>query len=86
MSSRSSTTTSNAAGSNMGFLRVRCDTRYSKRLVAFSWPYRIAIGPQQGRKVFTLQTLPACEPEDQFAANVGQVPVSRSTPGWRRGG
>ena len=26
--------------------------------------YRIAMGPQTGRKVFTLQTLPACDPED----------------------
>ena len=28
--------------------------------------YRIAMGSQAGRKVFTLQTLPACEP-DEFA-------------------
>jgi len=26
--------------------------------------YRIAVGPQAGRKVFTLQTLPTCEPDD----------------------
>ena len=26
--------------------------------------YRIAVGPQQGRKVFTLKTLPACDPDD----------------------
>ena len=26
--------------------------------------YRIAMGPQTGRKVFTLQTLPACDPDD----------------------
>jgi len=26
--------------------------------------YRIAMGPQTGRKVFTLQTLPACDPND----------------------
>ena len=26
--------------------------------------YRIAVGPHQGRKVFTLQTLPACDPDD----------------------
>jgi len=33
--------------------------------------YRIAVGPQQGRKVFTLQTLPACdEPVDD---GVGKV-------------
>jgi hypothetical protein len=35
--------------------------------------YRIAVGPQQGRKVFTLQTLPACDPEDQFGDTVGKV-------------
>jgi hypothetical protein len=33
--------------------------------------YRIAVGPQAGRKVFTLQTLPACE--DQFGDTVGKV-------------
>jgi hypothetical protein len=34
--------------------------------------YRIAIGPQQGRKVFTLQTLPDCG-DDPFASTVGKV-------------
>jgi hypothetical protein len=29
--------------------------------------YRIAIGQQQGRKVFTLQTIPAWEDDDRFA-------------------
>jgi len=33
--------------------------------------YRIAVGPQTGCKVFTLQTLPACE--DQFGNTVGKV-------------
>jgi ribosomal protein S27E len=32
--------------------------------------YRIALGPQQGRKVFTLQTLPACE--DDIRSTVGR--------------
>ena len=32
-----------------------------KQLQGASITYRIAVGPQQGRKVFTLQTLPACE-------------------------
>jgi len=32
--------------------------------------YRIALGPQQGRKVFTLQTLPACE--DDLPSTVGK--------------
>ena len=35
--------------------------------------YRIAVGPQAGRKVFTLQTLPVCDPEDPFGNTVGQV-------------
>jgi hypothetical protein len=30
------------------------------QLLGSSVTYRIAIGPRQGRKVFTLQTLPAC--------------------------
>jgi hypothetical protein len=34
--------------------------------------YRIANGPQQGRKVFTLQTLPDCG-DDPFASAVGKV-------------
>jgi hypothetical protein len=29
--------------------------------------YRVAIGPQQGRKVFMLQTIPAWEEDDRFA-------------------
>ena len=35
--------------------------------------YRIAVGPQAGRKVFTLQTLPACDPEELFGDTVGKV-------------
>lgn len=31
------------------------------QLLGHSVTYRIAVGPQQGRKVFTLQMLPACE-------------------------
>ena len=41
-------------------------------LLGSSITYRIAVGPQQGRKVFTLQTLPDCE-DDQFAPRVGNV-------------
>ena len=33
-------------------------------LQGHSITYRIAVGPHQGRKVFTLQTLPACDPDD----------------------
>ncbi len=43
------------------------------RLLGHSITYRIAVGPQQGRKVFTLQTLPACDPEDQFGDAPGNV-------------
>ena len=32
-------------------------------LLGSSVTYRIAIGPQQGHKVFTLQTLPDCRPD-----------------------
>ena len=35
--------------------------------------YRIAVGPQQGRKVFTLQTLPAREPYESFTDGLGKV-------------
>ena len=42
------------------------------QLLGHSITYRVAVGPQAGRKVFTLQTLPACEP-DEFADTVGKV-------------
>jgi hypothetical protein len=41
------------------------------QLLGSSITYRIAVGPQQGRKVFTLQTLPGCE--EPFDAGVGKV-------------
>ena len=41
------------------------------QLLGSSITYRIAVGPQQGRKVFTLQTLPACE--EPFDVEVGTV-------------
>ena len=31
------------------------------------------MGPQRGRKIFTLQTLPPCEPEDRLSGTLGQV-------------
>lgn len=44
------------------------------QLQGHSITYRIAVGPQQGRKVFTLQTIPAWEDEDDFGNNqVGKV-------------
>ena len=41
------------------------------QLLGSSITYRIAVGPQQGRKVFTLQRLPACG--EPFDAGVGKV-------------
>jgi len=58
-----------------GFFRQMAARSQGQRIAGpghHSIRHRIAIGPQQGRKVFTLQPLPACEPEDQFAATVGQ--------------
>ena len=42
-----------------------------EQLLSSSNTYRIAVGPQQGRKVFTLQTLPAND--DAFDGGVGKV-------------
>ena len=42
------------------------------QVLGHSITYRIAVGPQAGRKVFTLQTLPACEPDD-YADSAGKV-------------
>jgi hypothetical protein len=41
-------------------------------LLGSSITYRIAMGPQQGRKVFILQTLPDCG-DEQFSPRVGNV-------------
>jgi len=35
--------------------------------------YRIAVGPQAGRKVFTIQTLPAGDPDDPCGNTVAKV-------------
>ena len=43
------------------------------QLRGHSITYRIAVGPQAGRKVFTLQTLPAGEPEENFTDTVGKL-------------
>lgn len=43
------------------------------QLLGHSITYRIAIGPQAGRKVFTLQTLSACALEDEFGDMVGKA-------------
>jgi hypothetical protein len=44
----------------------------SNQLLGSSITYRIAVGPQQGRKVMTLQTLPDCG-DDPFTTRVGNV-------------
>ncbi len=44
----------------------------SHHLLSHSITYRVAMGPQQGRKVFTLQTLPDCG-DDPFVATVGKA-------------
>jgi hypothetical protein len=41
------------------------------QLLGHSITYRFALGPQQDRKVFTLQTLPAWD--DSFGEEVGKV-------------
>ena len=43
------------------------------QLLGSSITYRIAVGPQQGRKVFKLQTLPDCESDNPFSSSVGEV-------------
>ena len=42
-------------------------------LLEHSITYRITVGPQAGRKVFTLQALLACDPVDQFGDTVGKA-------------
>ena len=44
------------------------------QLLGHSFIYRIAVGPQAGRKVLSLQTLPPCEPDD-YADSAGIVSV-----------
>lgn len=43
------------------------------QLLGSSITYRIAMGPQQGRKVFTLQTLPDCESDSPLSSSVGET-------------
>jgi len=45
----------------------------SNQLLGSSITYRIAVGPQQGRKVFTLQTLPNLEAANPFSGSVGEA-------------
>ena len=50
-----------------------------QQVLSCSVTYRIATGPQQGRKVFTLQTIPAREEDDRFV-RVAEEPVSACMP------
>ena len=43
------------------------------QLLGHSITYRIAVGSQADRKVFTLQTLPARDPDGDFTATLGEV-------------
>ena len=43
------------------------------QLLESSITYRIAVGPQQGRKVFTLQTLPDCGSENLPSISLGET-------------
>jgi hypothetical protein len=43
------------------------------QLRGHSITYRIAVGPQAGRKVFSLQTLPASDPQEALTETVGKV-------------
>ena len=45
-----------------------------QQVLGCSVRYRIAIGPQQGRKVFTPQTIPAWEEDDRSAQSVEVKP------------
>jgi hypothetical protein len=60
------------------------DAEPMDQLLGHSITYRIAVGRQQGRKVFTLQTLPAGD--EPFGDSVGQVAgFSLAKPGWLPG-
>jgi len=45
----------------------------TNQLLGSSVTYRIAVGPQQGRRVFTLQTLPDLETDSCFSCSAGEV-------------
>ena len=57
-----------------GYLAVPAeDEGPMDQLRGHSITYRIAVGPQVGRKVFTLQTLPAGDPPERPTDTVGKV-------------
>jgi hypothetical protein len=59
-----------------------------QQLIGCSVSYRIALGPQQGRKVFTLQTLPVVEGNyryEQVAKEVGfSLHAGVAAQAWER--
>ena len=56
------------------------------QLLGHAITYRIAVGPQQGRKVFTLQTLPACdEPFDDGVGKAAGFSLAQATLSPRPG-
>jgi hypothetical protein len=54
------------------YLNLEGDEDPIQQVLGCSVSYRIAIGPQQGRKVFTQQSIPAWE-DDDFFAQVAKV-------------
>ena len=52
---------------------IASDEDPSNHLLGSSITYRIAVGPQQGRRVFTLQTLPDCQSDNPFSSSAGEV-------------
>ena len=54
----------------------------SNQLLGSSITYRIAVGPQQGRKVFTLQTLPDIGSDNLGTTTIGEVSGSRCMQAW----
>ncbi len=54
------------------YLNLEGDEDPMQQVLGCSVSYRIAVGPQQGRKVFTLQTIPARE-EDSRSAQVAKA-------------
>jgi hypothetical protein len=56
-----------------GFLPDTADDDPLSVLQGHSITYRIALGPQAGRKVFTLQTVPPVDIDETAAGTVGQV-------------
>ena len=55
------------------FARVKAPTSDELTQLSHTIAKRIAVGPQQGRKVLTLQTLPDCGSDDPCARTAGHV-------------